>query len=287
MWTNDAGATISVTGNSDHGGSLSLEGNGWSNAGNITMTNSSVFLGGSFTLATLGAFSRSGGTVYLSGTLTNTGTILALNNTAGTWMLDGGTIVGGTITTSGTAVLGTNGNSSTLSGPLTLAGTLDENNGGSVTIVANSQGGGLTLVSGLVEITGDSSLNFSGTQSLAGTGEVLFNGGDNHNNQLNVQGNGTLTIASGITIDGLTATINAGSGAIDNYGTISVGTSVVGSSTGTPSSASLSGGTFTIDGAWTNETGALDAGGQRRQSGAQRHGGQRQRQHRPERSVDE
>ncbi len=243
VWTNDAGATVSVTGNSDHGGGLSLEGNGWSNAGAITMTNSSVFLGGSFTLATLGAFGRSGGTVNLTGTLTNIGTTLALNNTTGTWMLDGGTIIGGTISTSGTALLQGEGS---VNG-VTLDGTLDGNVfGGSLTII-----NGLTLASGLVETTNIESLNFSGTQTLAGTGEVLFNGGNNPNNGINLLGSGSvLTIGPNITLDGLTARIILGSGTVDNYGTLSVGSS------GGTQSAALSGGTFTIDGAWTNETGA-------------------------------
>ncbi len=243
VWTNDAGAAVSVVGNSDGGGSLSLEGNGWSNAGMISMTNSSVYLGGTLTLAALGKFSRSGGTVYLAGTLNNTGT-LALNNTTGSWELDGGTIDGGIVTTSGAAMLQGFG---TLSG-ITLDGTLDANVfGGSLTIT-----NGLTLGSGLVETTDISSLNFSGKQTLGGSGEVLFNGGNNPNNRLNDLGSATLTIGPHITIDGLTATIDAGGGAIDNFGTLSVGSSG-GNGTQTPA---FSGGTFTIDGAWTNEPGA-------------------------------
>ena len=251
VWTNDAGATISVTGNSDGGGSLALEGNGWSNAGTIAMTNSSVLLGGTFTLATLGSFTRTGGTVDLTGTLNNTGTTLALNNTTGAWLLDGGTVNGGTISTSGSAVLGTNGGSSTLKGPITLAGTLDENNSGSVTVLSDADGNGLTLAPGLIETTTIADLIFSSTQTLAGTGEVLFDGGNNDNNQMLVQGSASvLTIDPDITIDGLTADINAGSGAIDNFGTLSVGSSAGGQ---TPA---FSGGTFAIDGAWTNEPGA-------------------------------
>jgi hypothetical protein len=172
---------------------------------------------------------------------------LALNGTTGSWLLDGGTINGGTITTLDT-VLGTTSASSTLNGPLTLVGTLDENNDASVTIVADSMGNGLTLVPGLVETlvetTSIASLNFSGTQTLAGTGEVLFNGGNNHNNQLNVEGSGSvLTIGPNITIEGLTATLNAGSGSIVNEGTIS---------------ANTSGGTLTLDGAATND-GTMEA----------------------------
>ena len=270
-FTNDAGAAVGVTGKSDAGGGLSLEGNGWSNAGAITMANSSVFLGGTFTSAALGTFSRSGGTVDLTGTLTNTGLTLALTNTTGAWVLDGGTIVGGTITTSGSDALQVS--SGTVNG-VTLAGTLDENTfGGSLTITNN-----LTLASGLVETTDIESLNFSGTQTLGGTGEVLFNGGNNPNNGLSVQGSGSvLTIGANITIDGLTATISAGSGAIDNYGTLSVGSS------GGTQSAALSGGTFNVDGAWTNESGAtmqaVNDGNLAHQRPGQRRLDQRRRRH--------
>ncbi len=140
VWINDAGATISVTGNSDDGGSLGLDGNGWSNAGTITMTNSTVVLGGTFTLAALGSFARTGGTVDLTGTLNNTGATLALNSTTGGWEFNGGTIDGGTITTSSSAVLTTSAAGSTLNGPITLAGTLDNDSGHAIVVT-----GGLTL----------------------------------------------------------------------------------------------------------------------------------------------
>ena len=61
-------------------------------------------LGGTFTLADLGTFHRTGGTVNLTGTLNNPGT-LALDDTTGSWQLEGGTIAGGTVTTAGAAEL--------------------------------------------------------------------------------------------------------------------------------------------------------------------------------------
>ncbi len=60
--------------------------------GTITATNSTVNLGGNFTLAGLGSFTRSGGTVNLTGTLNNTGTTLAFTAATGSWDLVGGTI---------------------------------------------------------------------------------------------------------------------------------------------------------------------------------------------------
>ncbi len=66
-------------------------------------------LGGTFALADLGTFNRSGGKVYLgynlSGVLNNAGTTLALDDATGSWVLNGGTIRGGTITTGGSAIL--------------------------------------------------------------------------------------------------------------------------------------------------------------------------------------
>ena len=64
---NQPGASISTT-----GGTLSLSGT-WNNSGTITSSNSTVNLGGTFTLANLGTFNRSGGTVNVTGTLNNTG----------------------------------------------------------------------------------------------------------------------------------------------------------------------------------------------------------------------
>ena len=52
-----------------------------------------------------GTFSRSGGTVNLTGTLDNTGTTLALDATTGSWNLVGGTLKNGTLSESGGAEL--------------------------------------------------------------------------------------------------------------------------------------------------------------------------------------
>ena len=205
------------------------------------MTNSSVYLGGTFTLATLGTFNRNGGTVYLTGTLNNPGT-LALNNTTGSWDLDSGTIDGGTVTTSGSAVLGTqvqvNGTTAALNG-VTLAGILDDNIGvyNSVTVT-----NGLVLSSsGLVEIATGGVLNFSGSQTLGGTGNILFTStGGNTNAFLSVVVRGSvLTIGANVTIHGNSGSVGAGTGSIINDGIVS---------------ADVSGGQIDLNGAWTNNS---------------------------------
>ncbi|MHC5029016.1 MAG: Ig-like domain-containing protein, partial [Planctomycetota bacterium] len=76
------------------GSILTLRGT-WSNTGTITMDGSTVNLGGTFTLAELGSFNRTGGTVNLIGTLNNT--VLILDAATGTWRVDTGTILGGTV----------------------------------------------------------------------------------------------------------------------------------------------------------------------------------------------
>ena len=192
--------------------------------GNVTITHSGSTTDSVGSVTASDPIKLSGGTLDVSGNFRDSSAVA----------LSGGTLANATVP-SGTTMSG-NG---TLS-DVTLAGTLNLSGFESAVSIINN----LTLASGLVETTNIASLNFNGTQTLAGTGEVLFNGSNNPNNALNVGGTGsTLTIDSGITVDGLSATINAGDGAIDNFGALSVG------SGGGAQSAALSGGTFSIDGA--------------------------------------
>ena len=95
---------------------LVADGTGWSNTGSFTINAATLDIGsingggpGSVTTAGLGifapapasSFSRTGGTVNLTGTLDNTGSTLPLDSRTGAWNVVGGTIIGGTITTSG------------------------------------------------------------------------------------------------------------------------------------------------------------------------------------------
>ena len=215
-WTLPAGLSITVTGATlDLGDQSSLSTNAWTNDGTITATNSTVNLGGLFTLADLGAFTRSGGTVNLTGTLTNS-TNLALNNTTGSWQLDGGTVAGGTVTTAGTAELVGTGGGGTLAG-VTLAGILDMNNGG----LNNSSSkftvtGGLTLDNVVINMGFSSNMTFAGgSQTLGGTGTVSFF--DTSDNSLDVAAGNTLTIGPNIIIRG---SVNVIGGSSINEGTI-------------------------------------------------------------------
>src|SRR5690606_1168055 len=78
-------------------------GGNWSNDGTITAVNSTVELGGTFTLATLGEINRIDSMIYLTGTLDNTNGQLHFDDLSDSWILAGGTISGGVISTDGSA----------------------------------------------------------------------------------------------------------------------------------------------------------------------------------------
>ncbi|HET6878560.1 MAG TPA: Ig-like domain-containing protein [Pirellulales bacterium] len=221
--------------------------NAWNNAGSISSTNgSTVNLESTFTLANLGNFQRSGGTVNLYGTLNNTGTTLALNATTGSWQMgSGGTIIGGDYTSADGASLIISSNNGTLNG-VTLDGDLYVAGQNPAVVIKN----GLTL-NGTIYL-GDTSGNlgsllYYGSQTITGAGSVVFVG---------TSGNGigpqllstSLNIGSGITIRGKSGSIYGfGSGsAITDQGTVS---------------ADVAGGTIGISGASFTNQGTLSATG--------------------------
>ena len=65
----------------------------WSNLGSITLASKATLdLGGEFTLADVGTITNSGGSVYVTGTLNNTGETLDGSGALGAVTLDGGTV---------------------------------------------------------------------------------------------------------------------------------------------------------------------------------------------------
>ena len=218
IWTNH-GAIESVSGGTLELGQPTTT-NTWSNTGTITATGSTVELGGTFTTAGLGTFNRSGGTVYLTGTLNNTDATLALNNTTGSWQLYNGTINGGAVTTAGSAVLSDAPATSNFGAAgcnlngVTLAGTLNLLAGRSATIT-----NGLTLNNGVINMSNDDILAFAGTQTLGGTGAVVF--GDINECAIDVTGSDNLlTIGPNIFVHGNTGEISGGTSSFINYGTV-------------------------------------------------------------------
>src|SRR4029077_16646037 len=111
--------TISVTNGDDFDVGSGLA---FSNTGTIALASGGkLHLRDNLATGALGTISNTGGTVFIDGTLTNTGSVLATGSAGvGTVVVtSGGTIVGGTITGSG--ILGQHG---TLSG-VSNQGTLD------------------------------------------------------------------------------------------------------------------------------------------------------------------
>ncbi|HET6878951.1 MAG TPA: PA14 domain-containing protein, partial [Pirellulales bacterium] len=156
-------------------------------------------------------------------TLSQTGhSTLSLDATTGSWNMDGGDIVGGTYQASGGAELVFSTRRGTLDGVAANSNLdLATNDGAYVDVID-----GLTLNNATVYIgnaAGSTAgfLDFTGTETLGGTGTVLF--GSNSGNVLQEDGTppSTLTIGPFITIRGSSGTIYAISGdTIINQGTI-------------------------------------------------------------------
>ncbi|MFO0796476.1 MAG: tandem-95 repeat protein [Gemmataceae bacterium] len=204
-FTNLAGGTWSAA-----GGTFTTAAS-WSNAGTLAVSAGTLNLGGSFTTASVANFSRTGGAVNLTGTLTNTGATLALgtaNNGRGTWTLSGGTVRGGSVATSGGAVL--QASSGTLDGVTVAAGSeLVVQSGGQVTVTNGlTVDGKVTLGAGTGATQG---LQFAGTQTLGGSGEVAAGAGTQ--GLWLTQSNTTLTVGPGVWVHGGYFVIGAGTAA--------------------------------------------------------------------------
>ena len=160
--------------------------------------------------------------------------------------LAGATIEGGTITETGSATVSLS--AGTLSGVTIAAGTTLATAIGSTIDIT----GGMTL-NGTIDLgpagTAVSTLAFQGTQTLGGTGTVVLGGGNTTNTiesqHQSVSNPATLTIGSGVTIDG-------GSGLVT--GTYA-GDSVINEGTG---NANMAGSSITVSG---NATGLLTNNG--------------------------
>ncbi len=198
----------------------------WSNAGTLSVDDATLDLGGDFTPADVAGLVRNGGTVNVVGTFNDGTSGLTLNDATGSWILQGGEIDGGTITTTGNAALEIG--SSFVSVPtlngVTLDGVLDLATQTARTV--NVIGG--MILNGTIELGGaDGStygtLRFGATETLSGTGRVLFGGSSI--NTVTVANGQTLSIGAGITIDGQNGSVglnafNGGGGSLVNQGTI-------------------------------------------------------------------
>ncbi len=211
---------------------LGADGNSWRNGGALTLTAGALTLGSSnntFTVADLGTFTRSGGTVNLAGTLDNTGQTLTLNAATGSWLLAGGRITGGSLTTAAGAALVPTSRKGTLNGValftdinvglnagLTLAGNWVNYRTLSVTGGTLDLGGTMTIATLGVLQRSSGTVNLSGTLDNTGTtltldattGSWALAGGTITGGTIVTQGNASLMANSsssqldGVTLDG-------------------------------------------------------------------------------------
>jgi len=164
--------------------------NAWSNTGTISVTDSTVNLGGTFTTAglNLAGFNRNGGTVNLTGTLDNRSDTLELNATTGSLTLKGGTISGGTLNTADGAELTVTSHDNNLLDGVTVNGDLYLSTSSAQVKIE----GGTTFAN--AHLSGNySEIGFAPGQTL--TGNILLEGTDSNYRYVSMNGtSGTLTI---------------------------------------------------------------------------------------------
>ncbi|MBI3416780.1 MAG: hypothetical protein HY043_15935, partial [Verrucomicrobia bacterium] len=281
------------------GGTFTLDG-AWQNAGTFALTNSTFNVNGNYTLANFGTINSSNTMVYLNGTLDNRNSILTLDESKVGWQLNTVTILGGTIQ-------GVNGVPLTVAfyGTPTLDGVvlnadLVLNDSADPRVVNGLTFNGTCTLYGGINTT---SLNFDGTQTLAGQCQINLAG---PYDPVVRPVNGTLTIGPKVTIVGGYGIVGRPDLPLINQGTIRaenssravqiVGSSVINSGTIVAVSGPIAadnlqnkggvsiapGGTLSLTGAWTNPgtisvtNGTLNVGGTYLKAdftAIQRHGG--------------
>jgi hypothetical protein len=173
----------------------------WSNTGVILVKGGTLTLQGSITTGQLGTVQETGGMVVLAGTLSNTGSIIAIGASAGLADVSlTGTVIGGTITDSSSALVAGNAGTAMLEST-TYKGTLALTQAGALLNVR----GGLAVVGGQVLISGPGSeLDFIGTQTFNGTSVGIGAAGQAASIKVGHDytsgGASTLTLGSGLSI---------------------------------------------------------------------------------------
>ena len=297
------------------GETIYVDGTNWTNSGTLQTDGGSLVLEGSWTSTTAAALTVNAGTLELGGTWSTTSTVTVNGGTlsvagAGTW----GTLA--PVVAASGATMSFDGGSLALSSPITLSGAgLFRLNGASLTggtinltngatLVGTTSGGtlsaitlngnlDLTATSSDVSITNGLTLNgtatlsngsgtyaallFSGTQTLGGSGSVLFNNGtvlanDNYpyTGMFLTSSNTSLTIGPNITVHGgeaeigrsdSTAWTSATNVSLVLQGTIdadSAGETIYVDGTNWTNSGTLQtdGGSLVLEGSWTSTTAA-------------------------------
>jgi hypothetical protein len=215
-WTLSPGVTVTAIGAKlDLGNTPDLAG--------INLSSSTLDLQGNYALAQIEPLLAANNqlTIDSNGVLDDTGASLTLNATTGDLVLAGGTLVGGTVNASGGAeIVVTGGSSATTLDGVTLNSALDLTaDQANLTIVD-----GLTLngsiVLGSATDYSNSTLDFSGSQTLLGSGQVIFGSGGG---QITGDNGSTLTIGPNIAIHGSSGTLGP-LASDDNFALINQGT---------------------------------------------------------------
>ena len=207
------------------GGTLLLRGQ-WVNVGTLRMNNGTINLGGTFKPSDIGTIERSNGNLRITGVVDNAGSTLRASAATGDLELAGATIKGGTIGEGADGAklsIGSSGN--TLDGV-----TLDTNLVVAPPVYTLVVKNGLTLANGhRIQLAAGSSyatLEFAGTQTLGGQGEIVFENLQAWGHNQMKATSGTLTIGPGVTV----RTSSSGGGELGNpdlplinQGTISAG----------------------------------------------------------------
>ena len=179
----------------------------WTNAGVVGATNGArLTMDGIVRFEGAGTFKASGGEVLLVGTLDNTGKTLALTAATGSLVTAGpARIVGGRLVFSGGATLDVGPvtlDGVTLASDLVIEGRPFGSRPGRVTVE-----NGLTLEDAVITLSdnvlfGQPDLTFDGTQTLSGTGGIVFSGSFSNGvvGVADFTSGDTLTIAPGITV---------------------------------------------------------------------------------------
>ena len=201
-WTNDGVLTAS-------GSTVTIDVTNWTNNGSFSTVASTVNLQGTFPLSQLGSYAFDG-TVNLQGTVPSS----ILDVTGVTWNLAGGTLDGGSVVGSGALNVTT---SSSLVG-VTVNADLDITPDTTAVLTVTN---GLEL-NGSLNVPDNTTLRFSGAQTLSGSGEVvleLISAFFNPLTQRVEPQGGLLTIGSGITIRG-SGVLGAAGESFVNQGTV-------------------------------------------------------------------
>jgi hypothetical protein len=250
------GVSLETTLSLQQGSTVAFAGS-WDNKGVVQADNATIGLGGTFTPDKIGTLQRTGGTIRLTGAINNTGSTFNAD-AVGSWQLAGGTITGGTVGAAPGASFSTaRPTSSTLNGVTLTAPSLVVSSGSTLNVQngltldtapgGDPSGPKISLSAGTF---GTASVTFTGTQTLAGTGSLIFDGDGPSNGVIRPSGAGsTLTLGRGVTVQTGTrgGTVGAAGLATINQGLISART---------PSRTITLAGTFTNHGTIEARNGA-------------------------------